>query len=511
MKTFLKFGVLIAVWIGFTACLDVTPEEAPVSLASGEALTFTATSDIDKVTLVWRLDGDRVATGGEYTFVADNPGPDEMVHTLTVTEVGGGARFGHETVSWQITVLPVAPWCYMDEDEDGFGDPDNAVQSADPPANCVDIALATDCDDTDPDIHPDARETIDGIDNDCNGQVDEAVLLYIYAYGWGNLLEIIEMEAQGPITITVEDVNPYWGDQPGYFIYAMQAGYFTEYYYCGYGDTIDVELDPIDPQMFNGTLFITQDYFGPTYLSDTTVEVYQDGALVMDFTTDEAGRFSIDIPPGSYSLSFKDMDGFVYTVPVAVEGTYADFTIPAYAQADKPNIYIYPEQSMVLGLDIAFPHGGYISQSIPDYGSGWRISADPDGLIDGRYHYLFYESVQPDLCQYESGWVVAAQALEPFFRENMALSGFNPAEIDDFIEYWIPRLTDFPYYAVYPQYNSEMDQMTRLEFSVQPDNLLRLVYAVKGVEDDRLNIAEPVIPSFSRQGFTVVEWGVIRK
>lgn len=58
-----------------------------------------------------------------------------------------------------------------------------------------------------------------------------------------------------------------------------------------------------------------------------------------------------------------------------------------------------------------------------------------------------------------------------------------------------PKFSGIPF-PIDPQYNSEMDQMTRLEFTVQPDHLLRLVYAVKGVEDDRLNIAEPGSPLF---------------
>jgi hypothetical protein len=60
---------------------------------------------------------------------------------------------------------------YTDADDDGFGDPATAVDACDPPAGTVDDA--TDCDDTDGNVHPGAPETdcTDPTDYDCDGQV----------------------------------------------------------------------------------------------------------------------------------------------------------------------------------------------------------------------------------------------------------------------------------------------------------------------------------------------------
>ena len=149
--------------------------------------------------------------------------------------------------------------------------------------------------------------------------------------------------------------------------------------------------------------------------------------------------------------------------------------------------------------------------SEPDYNDGWHVTVEPNGTIDGQYDFLFYETSQADHFQYDRGWVVACEELEDFFRNNMTVTGFNQKEIDDFLEYWIPRLTEYPYYALYPQYNDILDDMIVLEFSVEPSNIIRLVYSAHGLDDNNLPLEEPTIPSFSRDGFTVTEWGLTLK
>ncbi len=61
---------------------------------------------------------------------------------------------------------------YQDGDNDGHGNPDESVQACTPPEGYVDAG--DDCDDTDPGRFPGANELCDGVDNDCDGEVDES-------------------------------------------------------------------------------------------------------------------------------------------------------------------------------------------------------------------------------------------------------------------------------------------------------------------------------------------------
>ncbi len=175
----------------------------------------------------------------------------------------------------------------------------------------------------------------------------------------------------------------------------------------------------------------------------------------------------------------------------------------------KPNIYIYPLFQTRLCVEISFPMGGDIVESIPEYADGWCVDVDVRGKINGGYDYLFYESKQPNIFQYQKGWCVRRADLKSFFEKNMALYNFSTSEIKDFDDYWIPLLTGDNFYCIYPQTNEILDKIIQFDFSVKPDKVYRLFYGIVG-SDDYKKLTPPEIKSFDRSGYFVVEWGVFR-
>ena len=62
---------------------------------------------------------------------------------------------------------------WADDDGDGYGNPDETIDACAEPEGYTDDD--TDCNDSSSDIHPNAQEIADGLDNDCDGETDEGL------------------------------------------------------------------------------------------------------------------------------------------------------------------------------------------------------------------------------------------------------------------------------------------------------------------------------------------------
>ena len=337
-----------------------------------------------------------------------------------------------------------------------------------------------------------------------SGHSDGPVTLEIYSRSCtSGMIDQISVEENQDITIL--------GDYSEYTILAKREGYFTELYQCNRGGTITVQLKAVDESEYSGTLIKTSDGIPVSLYSDRTVFVLQNEDTLTSFYVDSDGHFSTEkITTGIYRLSLF-APPMQITVPVAIDSDYQDIYVEDHAVVKKPNIYLYPEEDSHIALSLEFPNGGSVTESIPQYSGGWDVDVTTEGKIGGQYDYLFYECDVPDYCQYAYGWVVPKDGLKDFFESNMQSYGFNEKEIGDFTEYWIPRLTTYENYIIYPQLKEEISNMVIIQSSKAIDREGRLFYSIKGTNYNGIQLTAPDIVPFNRDGFTLMEWGVILK
>ncbi len=335
------------------------------------------------------------------------------------------------------------------------------------------------------------------------------ITLYVYSDGWGNILDTIEMATEDTIRIDIYEENPY-GDPAQYYIYAEADGFYTELYRCEKNDTIRVDLDAV-PQVANsvtGVIFEQQIYFADCYFAEKDIALTLLGGTSISGTTDSLGRFGFSSLSGDsyllHSAAFRSPASFDITNTIVTD--YEDLYFYSDMQVDAPNIYLYPETTIDISVDISFPNGGEIIKSEPVYNNGWDVNVTPDGIIDGLYEYLFYETRQSVSLNHQSGWLLDGNDLENEIRYLLLNLGFVGREIDDFVDYWMPRFGTTPYLAVYPQ---DVESLITLTIDPVPDNLLRMIFFFKPLTA-QIQLEELPLPdAIQRNGFTAVEWGGI--
>jgi len=173
----------------------------------------------------------------------------------------------------------------------------------------------------------------------------------------------------------------------------------------------------------------------------------------------------------------------------------------------KPNIYLYSDQPTAFGLRLTLD--GVLTASDPVYTSaGWSGVAHSDGMINHTIPYLFYEFATKTAFSEEFGWCIKSSEFSEWCERELTLLGLNERERADFVEYWQRVLPDSSYISIYLQPRALVERVSKLHVSPAPDAVLRLFfYVVPG--EQRSQIRPPQTLPFLRQGFTLVEWGVI--
>ncbi len=140
--------------------------------SNAAAPNYGSLVDILPVARPYLRDGDNVLAIGVWNFNAPNSSDLVLVPYLDVREspeICDGADNDCDGLIDEDATDPSA-W-YRDGDGDGYGDPGQTQQACAQPSGYV--SDNTDCDDTDPAVHPGDLEVCDGKDNDCDGAIDD--------------------------------------------------------------------------------------------------------------------------------------------------------------------------------------------------------------------------------------------------------------------------------------------------------------------------------------------------
>jgi len=173
----------------------------------------------------------------------------------------------------------------------------------------------------------------------------------------------------------------------------------------------------------------------------------------------------------------------------------------------KPVIYLYPEETLEVSVKV---ENVDFTVTYPEHGDGWHVTAEPDGTLTnladgGEYSYLFWEGdagYEPD---FSTGFCVPGKDTAEFLRGVLPQMGLTPREYNEFIVYWLPLMQDNEYNLISFQYEN-YDESAPLIIEPAPDSVLRVLMAWKSVNAP-VEIAPQTFEPFTREGFTVVEWG----
>ena len=204
-------------------------------------------------------------------------------------------------------------------------------------------------------------------------------------------------------------------------------------------------------------------------------------------------------------------------------GFFVFAEIVAYRNtADKPIIYIYPEEETNLSISLGYSES--ITCSYPNYAeyNGWKVKASPNGDLkdlntNKKLYSLYWEGNVSNLDKNMSeGFVVKGEEVADFLDEKLEILGLNFKEREEFIVYWLPQLEKNEYNFIRFALTEECNEYMPLDIKkinddgsiekADVDTLIRILMVFKPLSD-RIEVKEQELPRQERNGFTVVEWG----
>ena len=177
---------------------------------------------------------------------------------------------------------------------------------------------------------------------------------------------------------------------------------------------------------------------------------------------------------------------------------------------DKPVIYLYPEKSMNVSVNLNIGEGKFtaVYPQFNEKNNMWKVHAEPNGEIiinNKKYPYLYYECESYYPQETNEGFIVDDKNAISFLEEKLKILGLNDKEMTDFITYWLPKLIKNKL-SICTFQTQKFFNYFKLNITPKPDTLIRIFLSIKKI-DSPIYVKEQKLITVERKGFTVVEWG----
>jgi len=219
-----------------------------------------------------------------------------------------------------------------------------------------------------------------------------------------------------------------------------------------------------------------------------------------------------------------------------------EFDIKLPGGCGKPVIYLYPNKPTNVSVKFNVPI--QFTTDIPTYGDFWNVNAYPDGTLvnlkanltdcdkiddkqkgseyakqacfNNKYPYLYWSgnidsNPYPEI---KDGWIVKKSDLSSFLKNKLTEIGLNKNERKDFLDYWVPELLakNGNYYRISFLQTNELNLLFPMTVNPAPTTVFRVFLDYDALTNKPDKSPNPeTLDKLIRNGFTLVEWGGIKK
>lgn len=248
----------------------------------------------------------------------------------------------------------------------------------------------------------------------------------------------------------------------------------------------------------------------------------------------------LDVPSEKLAKNLDSDTVLIYQDAFGVyRGLVQADTLVARGGCGKPVIYLYPEKTTQVSFRFINPIN--FTTVIPNYENSWEVNANPNGTLNdlkqeitncnsfgnkigseyaknacvkNEYPYLYWSGNTNNIFYPKSnvGFIVSKKDLNSFFEKKLLQMNFTQKEISDFKEYWVTYLSkkNSDYFRISFFQNDLVNNMFPVNINPKPTSTIRMFMDWDYASKDSI-IREQKLISYPRSGFTMVEWGGLKK